>query len=128
MRKLFKGLASILILGTIGCASERGVIVNKQHLPEKRWIEVKNLALSNGKNYEPGKVPIYCVDDEDFIVEVNQKQGKEKYYLKSKLDYDQSFIGDQFEYNSNIAEKNDPLIKRRLNETELRSFIKNGKF
>jgi len=124
-----KKLAGIIILGALeGCALS-GRVVGKQYQPEKKWIEIRNLTLSNGDYAETGRVPIYCADDEDFIIDVKYNQkGEERFFIKDRVSYDKLIIGSKFKHDSKTSEKTDPVKKRRLSEREWEEFIRNGNF
>jgi hypothetical protein len=129
MVNLRKSLVSLLILGATSCAhNENFIVTNKEYEPGRRWIEVKRLDLSNGQNCEHGKIPIYCVDSEDYRITVLGDHGEQRFYLKSKSDYESLNLGSKFEFDPKIAEKEQSIKKRSLSEKEWRDFIKNGKF
>jgi len=118
-------LAMTGLLTLSGCAFD-GEIVKKAYEPEKSWIEICPLVLCDKERVVRGKVPVCCIDDEDFMIYVRKRgtNSERVFYLKDGENFNQLEVGDEFTYDGKVADEKDSIEKRRLPESEFEELVK----
>lgn len=121
LKKLF---ATVVILSTlVGCGNglKEGTVVEKWYEPERTWIMIIPIIISNGKTSFPIFVPMYYKDDEDFCIKIvgHNKEGKQVYrtFYLSEAAWKPIKYGDYFVLDKN-AETSDYHHKKRLSNEE----------
>lgn len=123
MKRLVFCLFAILFL--VGCGKKitEGEVYSKEYEPERTIFMLYPMIISNGKTTTTMMIPMYLYDDEDFIVQIKNYDGKKEktrtLYLTKEV-YDKTNIGDWFvigEYPKQVA-FSDPDVKRRATKEE----------
>lgn len=95
-----------------------GIIWEKRHEPKREWIKGEYV----GPKFNWERIPIYILDDEDFIFEVMRKDGDtfhNKTLYLDKETFNSFEIGDKFVYSGENAETKDPDFTRAPRKEEI---------
>lgn len=112
-------ILSIFCLLFLGCGKRitEGDIVEKWHEPERTWVQVVPITISNGKTTTTTYVPMTQVDDEDWIIQIeavlDDGETKTRNFYVSREVYETVDIGDYYVYDKAMASGRDPVSKRR---------------
>ena len=125
----FKKLAGTLLLGCLGlsgCNGFKGVVLSKVHEPARIWTEERPIVVTDGYRFATGNGKIWCVDDEDWILEVGGRGRELRRFYTSQENYNNVFVGQMYRQKLGDKETENDILKKFLKPGERLNFSGDG--